>query len=763
MQSLQTPEAKFRISNVENTFGNTFHWIFELQVGFKDWLSGKTENKVFWIQGKPGSGKSTAMKFAMKHHMTRKLLNEYHGSPWIIAGFFFHDRGSLIQKSISGLLREVLFQIFEEKPCLIRTVAQTCPKYLNITQDDNRTVVSITWTTEDIKEALKLIASEGTVNLCLFIDALDEHFGNHRELLMVLDILTRARNPNFRLRLCLASRPENVFQQALQSTPGFAIHERTRRDIHQFATGKLADVAADAPEQCALLIQDIVNKALGVFIWVRLVIDELIEGWVEGDTIEELRGILSKIPSELGALYERALQRYPRSNLQMRPQYKYEAYVMFQIALCSEYPYNIGLFLRAADFVTSGASSGPTTKKLQIVQMKRRLHSRCAGLLEVVSDQQKVQFIHQSVKQFFLSGSGFTALYDDTSIIPPGDGHTFLLQFLIDAAIQDHSDALISQSFFHAYKAESISGTPSLDIIERVLLRRNSAFRNEDFSKLLFAEYVDNSIHKAILQAVEPQLSLLVISICAYLPLSLEEKLKTHGAVARRYGAVLLRAAIGASNYFFSIDVAEAKLRILRLLLENGIEADSAFGEKTPLIWTLDSEDDDTRDGDSEDLQSQDSDFEDSHSKRVKADKSRILSVLLKYGAEPNQMVQKFPREEDYAPVITMALTEESPEELLRVLLSSGADPSLKGSDDFTALFYAIAWNEISSVRLLLSHGADPQQLNSRGLSALNPTAECYSGNAFEIDFKVFKDQCDSMHQLFDQPIPGVPATSPGA
>ena len=51
------------------------------------------------------------MKFAMNHPKTRQLLETYDVHPWKIASYFFHDRGSLVQKSVEGLAREILYQI----------------------------------------------------------------------------------------------------------------------------------------------------------------------------------------------------------------------------------------------------------------------------------------------------------------------------------------------------------------------------------------------------------------------------------------------------------------------------------------------------------------------------------------------------------------------------------------------------------------------------------------------------------------------------
>ncbi|KAK4170269.1 hypothetical protein QBC43DRAFT_197502, partial [Cladorrhinum sp. PSN259] len=50
---------------------------------------------VFWIQGKPGSGKSVLMKYASKSNDTLALLKECHQGPWaVICHFFPRQRNS---------------------------------------------------------------------------------------------------------------------------------------------------------------------------------------------------------------------------------------------------------------------------------------------------------------------------------------------------------------------------------------------------------------------------------------------------------------------------------------------------------------------------------------------------------------------------------------------------------------------------------------------------------------------------------------------
>lgn len=85
LRSLDSVEARSRIQNVHKVYSDTYEWIFDSEFSFRTWLSGEDPSPKFWIQGKPGSGKSTLMKFAKDHPTTRQLLKKYHNGPWIIA------------------------------------------------------------------------------------------------------------------------------------------------------------------------------------------------------------------------------------------------------------------------------------------------------------------------------------------------------------------------------------------------------------------------------------------------------------------------------------------------------------------------------------------------------------------------------------------------------------------------------------------------------------------------------------------------------
>lgn len=64
IRSLDYVEARSRIEQVEQAYEETYEWIFNPDIGFRDWLEGKSASTIYWIQGEPGSDKSTLMKFA---------------------------------------------------------------------------------------------------------------------------------------------------------------------------------------------------------------------------------------------------------------------------------------------------------------------------------------------------------------------------------------------------------------------------------------------------------------------------------------------------------------------------------------------------------------------------------------------------------------------------------------------------------------------------------------------------------------------------
>jgi ankyrin repeat protein len=81
-----------------------------------------------------------------------------------------------------------------------------------------------------------------------------------------------------------------------------------------------------------------------------------------------------------------------------------------------------------------------------------------------------------------------------------------------------------------------------------------------------------------------------------------------------------------------------------------------------------------------------------------------FIAALLDAGSDPNY--------EDPAgfPSLIAALSTERPDRLdvLHILLEHGADPDMRGVNDWTPLHYAVSRRDAEAIRLLLLAGADP-------------------------------------------------------
>jgi PGAP1-like protein len=435
LQSLDIEDARSRLRGVKDAYSGTYRWIFHKETGFTDFLSGKQNSPVFWIQGLPGSGKSTAMKFALKHETVLESLQYYSPQSWVIASYFFHDRGTKkIQKSIEGFLQEVLYQVLRTGKHLFPYVY---PVYSNLGFSTSVSATENVWQSHQLLMALSLIAtrSQPGFNLCLFVDALDEHDGSHTDLLSVfkqLDELTA--NPNFLLRIVAASRPENIFKDRLGDCAGFMIHQFTSQDIQKYTESRLLDESnmplTEAGNMKLDSLRDkIIARARGIFLWVRLVMDEIIIGLYEGDSIDEMEESLDDIPTELEDLYRRAITKNRRTSSAKTRQIKLEMYIIFRIITDSPTLLSpLQLLSASSFFATANEDSYLQLEYMSPRQLESRLYSRSAGLVETQNNY--VGFVHQTVKEFIMGERAASVVIQDVPRSLQTSGLDMLLRFI---------------------------------------------------------------------------------------------------------------------------------------------------------------------------------------------------------------------------------------------------------------------------------------------------------------------------------------------
>ncbi|KAK3332578.1 hypothetical protein B0T19DRAFT_398333 [Cercophora scortea] len=122
--SLRAPGRDERLEQIDDRAGHSFEWVYDKpSIGLSDWLG--SGNGLFWISGRPASGKSTMMKFLNNDSRTWRLLQGWQTKDHQIrANFFFHHRGAVAQKSFDGLIRSILSQVMEQAPKPFASIIQ---------------------------------------------------------------------------------------------------------------------------------------------------------------------------------------------------------------------------------------------------------------------------------------------------------------------------------------------------------------------------------------------------------------------------------------------------------------------------------------------------------------------------------------------------------------------------------------------------------------------------------------------------------------
>jgi len=436
-----------RITGIEERFERTLEWVFELQE-FTSWLQQGTG--IFWIRGKPGSGKSTLMKFITQHPQTWDLVHDFQrGAREISASFFFHFRGSAMQKSFEGVLRSLLKQLLTELPALFALLQAVLP-----TKKDP--AEPLKWTVSNLEGCLWAILEQCTadIDLCLFFDALDEFDGHHSLICNFLKGLVKVRpTSSTRVKVCFSSRPWDIFEANFGDCPGFKIQDHTEGDIRDFCLKSLSEITPDVPS-IEELVPDIIARAVGVFLWVKLVFKQLANTVAKKEAVNlsDIQETVEALPTELGEFYDFILQRIPHS-------VRWQTYALLETLIRSN---DKDHYETSTDsvfctvLISDCSTHRQATNKLKALEqssVSASIASWSGGLVEIVRPSTglpqnvhefamsamvnrsgglappRVQLMHQTVHEFATSTKFKERVLRNRAKITYENGHTFRAKF----------------------------------------------------------------------------------------------------------------------------------------------------------------------------------------------------------------------------------------------------------------------------------------------------------------------------------------------
>ncbi|KAK7448616.1 hypothetical protein CaCOL14_011739 [Colletotrichum acutatum] len=469
-----------RHSRIIDAHEETFRWIFEHPKedpgkwsDFKDWL--KSDEQLYWITGKAGSGKSTLMKFICssapesrpdntidpdessdnQFERCRHDLLDWAGSrPLIIASFYFWASGNELEASPKGLYMSLIFQILQHCPEMIPRVAPLWWEAMSLFDDKPSQM-----TEAELEAMIRLVIIEAQKerNICLFIDGLDEFSGKPQKLIDLIKFILECPN----VKVCVSSRPWVVFEDAFQHDPSLKLEDLTYKDIKGFIAKNFAEdpgfarLARREPEYASLLESRIATKAAGVFLWVSMVVRSLLSGMGNDDRVSDMQRRLDQLPQELETLYSTMLESLEGFYFEHAAQYflLLEAWktsppaVLFDFA-DEEVGYPIRLRVREC-------SQNEIRERAETA--RRRINSRCRGLLEVTSPSTvtkgvegfgTVQYLHKTVRDYILKPAIDTRI---KAARPNFDSHLRICSAYLSAfktvVIQDRHRSVPGKSF----------------------------------------------------------------------------------------------------------------------------------------------------------------------------------------------------------------------------------------------------------------------------------------------------------------------------
>lgn len=361
------------------------------------------------------------MKFAYAN--SRKTLKDK-----VLLSFFFNARGEDLEKSTIGTYRSLLLQLLERLPHL-QSVFNTLGFSALSTGADYQ------WSVEALKTLLEdIILSLGGSSVVCFIDALDECAEEQiRDIIAFFERIGELTlSSGIRFQVCFSSRhyPHITIKHGLDLV--LEGQEGHTQDITNYLESELKIGQSKIAQQVRSELQE---KASGIFMWVVLVTGILNKEHDSG-RIHALRRRLQEIPGDLHELFRDILTRDSQN--------RGELVLCIQWILFAKQPLSPEqLYFAILSGVEPDAlsvwDSGVITRDV----VKKFILSSSKGLTEITTSKlQKVQFIHESVRDFLLKEDGLSNVWSNLGSNFEGQSHERLKQCCLNYMSVDVSTAL---------------------------------------------------------------------------------------------------------------------------------------------------------------------------------------------------------------------------------------------------------------------------------------------------------------------------------
>ncbi|KFY07041.1 hypothetical protein V492_07500, partial [Pseudogymnoascus sp. VKM F-4246] len=399
LESLKFEGMNFREGNIVSADHDTCEWLLQDE-NYSRWI--RDDNGILWIQGKAGAGKSTLMKYIYK-----RIEGPTADASSLKLSFFFHARGTELQKSTLGMFKSLLLQLYKRD----LTARREIKKEFDKASEDIMANLKLEWTEDMVRELFSSVIchiSGSKKNITIFVDALDEAGVAANTLAIYLvSLYDKVRQSNRAVKICFSCRHYPIVSAKVTDDQKVILELKNEPGIRSFLKNEFKKSKVE--EIDGELKDDIAKKANGLFQWVCLVLPMIFDAYKTAKPPVYIQKMLHMLPEGLNNMYQYILRDL------IHQEQPAEILKLFRWVYFAARPLSVQEIQHALAVVDKLPQCRVYNLKSSAEYVEDRVETRITalsgGLVEVRAHGSEtiLQFTHQTVRDFLLE-KGFEIL-----------------------------------------------------------------------------------------------------------------------------------------------------------------------------------------------------------------------------------------------------------------------------------------------------------------------------------------------------------------
>lgn len=368
----QQEDQLIRISDKRQL--ETCDWVLK-DPQMKSWIEDDCGDAILWMTGIPGAGKSFLCSLLIQNLQTQRKIRN------LSTLYYFCGHQSSSANTCAIILRTLAYQFLQQNLDMAPLIHQAyLQKGSNLSASAMTRLLTQVLPTSEVSR--------------IVIDGIDEydHVAQQEILKSLIEI---RKSADHCCKLLVSSRDEPQIQKPLATKNHLRLGEKTVDGLNLFIKVRVKDLQASSSWMDAALVslaeQRLRFKAKGMFLWVRLVTDMLIDQPSE----LEFRNAIDQLPEGLDEAYGRIRSRIDS----MRPvQLRQRAFSILYWVCAARRPVSLH---EVADGIALHLGQTVLDRRTRSNNPSKDIIEICAPLLERLKND-VLDVVHFSAKEYFI-------------------------------------------------------------------------------------------------------------------------------------------------------------------------------------------------------------------------------------------------------------------------------------------------------------------------------------------------------------------------